>query len=79
MTNQVHGEKQMTLSKAESYRNQIYLSLSPLAFVCRGKYIIVCSIFQGNVAFSSQGDRIALTKIEQMISKSRSLVIRRRE
>ena len=27
------------------------------------------SMLQGNVAFSSQGDRIAWTQIEQMISK----------
>jgi len=26
------------------------------------------SVFQGRVAFSSQGDRIALTQIEQMIN-----------
>jgi len=37
----------------------------PLGFFISYKCI---SLFQGRVAFSSQGDRIALTQIEQMIN-----------
>jgi hypothetical protein len=37
----------------------------PVGFFVSYEYI---SLFQGHVAFSSQGDRIALTQIEQLIN-----------